>query len=122
VLTQLGERPGCALLLDEPTAALDPHHQHRVLGLARQVAAAGHAVVVVLHDLATAARVADRVAVMHQGRLLALAPPADALRTELLAEAYGVPFEVRLDGAGRPIPLAIHPARTESVNQPHLTV
>ncbi len=61
--------PGCwprtpgVLLLDEPTAALDLHHQELVLRLARSGPTVGVAVVVVLHDLGLAAAHADRIVV-----------------------------------------------------------
>lgn len=76
------------LLLDEPTAALDLHHQEMVLTVARQRAAAGDAVVVVLHDLNLAAAYADRVAVLSRGRLAAEGPPADVFTGELLSDVY----------------------------------
>ncbi|WP_312173514.1 ATP-binding cassette domain-containing protein, partial [Microbacterium sp.] len=57
------------LVLDEPTAALDVRHQERVLRRARAHADAGGAALIVLHDLNLAAAHADRIAVLHDGRL-----------------------------------------------------
>jgi iron complex transport system ATP-binding protein len=82
------------VLLDEPTAALDLGHQEQVLHLAREQAAAGAAVVVVLHDLGIAAAYADNVAVLEAGRLAASGPPRDVLTTELLTGVYRHPVEV----------------------------
>nr|WP_245551189.1 heme ABC transporter ATP-binding protein [Nocardia paucivorans] len=82
------------LLLDEPTAALDLGHQEAVLGLAAERAAAGAAVVVVLHDLGLAAAYADRVAVLDAGRLVADGPPRTVLTGELLSRVYRYPVEV----------------------------
>jgi iron complex transport system ATP-binding protein len=82
------------LLLDEPTAALDLGHQESALRLARDRAAAGSAVVVVLHDLGVAAAYADRVAVLESGRLAADGPPRDILTTGLLTRVYQHPVEV----------------------------
>lgn len=76
------------ILLDEPTAALDLHHQELVLGVARDRAGAGDAVVVVLHDLNLAAAYADRVAVLSRGALAAEGPPADVFTSELLSDVY----------------------------------
>ncbi|AYF75757.1 heme ABC transporter ATP-binding protein [Nocardia yunnanensis] len=82
------------LLLDEPTAALDLGHQEQVLRLARDRAAAGAAVVVVLHDLGVAAAYADRVAVLDAGRIAADGPPRDILTPELLTRVYRHPVDV----------------------------
>ncbi len=82
------------LLLDEPTAALDLGHQEAVLRLATARAAAGTAVVVVLHDLGIAAAYADRVAVLESGRIAADGPPRRVLTTELLTRVYQHPVEV----------------------------
>lgn len=92
------------LLLDEPTSALDLAQQQSVLGLADALRARGVAVVAVLHDLNLAARYADRVALLRQGRLCALAPPDEALRPDALQAVFGVEVE-RLDSAcdGRPL-------------------
>lgn len=82
------------LLLDEPTAALDLKHQELVLGLCRERARAGDAVVVVLHDLGLAAAYAHRVAVLRAGRVAADGPPAEVFSEELLSEVYDQPVEV----------------------------
>jgi iron complex transport system ATP-binding protein len=82
------------LLLDEPTAALDLHHQETVLQLARDRAAAGDAVVVVLHDLNLAAGYADQVAVLSHGALAAFGVPDETLTAELLSEVYRHPVQV----------------------------
>ncbi|MFJ6723940.1 heme ABC transporter ATP-binding protein [Streptomyces sp. NPDC091281] len=82
------------LLLDEPTAALDLKHQELVLRVCRERAAAGDAVVVVLHDLGLAAAHAHRVAVLHAGLVAADGPPAEVFTEELLTEVYDQPVEV----------------------------
>ncbi|WP_415950698.1 heme ABC transporter ATP-binding protein [Streptomyces sp. KLOTTS4A1] len=82
------------LLLDEPTAALDLRHQELVLRICRERAAAGDAVVVVLHDLGLAAAHADRVAVLHEGTLAAEGAPSEVLDGALLSRVYGQPVEV----------------------------
>ncbi|MEN8655362.1 heme ABC transporter ATP-binding protein [Streptomyces sp. 21So2-11] len=82
------------LLLDEPTAALDLRHQELVLRICRDRAAAGDAVVVVLHDLGLASAYADRVAVLQGGRVAAEGPPAEVFGEALLSEVYRQPVEV----------------------------
>ncbi|MFI6032815.1 heme ABC transporter ATP-binding protein [Streptomyces sp. NPDC051315] len=82
------------LLLDEPTAALDLRHQELVLRLCRERAAAGDAVVVVLHDLGLAAAYAHRVAVLRAGRVAADGPPSEVFTERLLTEVYDQPVEV----------------------------
>jgi iron complex transport system ATP-binding protein len=100
------------LLLDEPTAALDLRHQHEVLDLLVRVNhERGTGIVLVLHDLEHAARVAHRVAVMHRGRLYHAAPPAGAIVPEMLRDVFGVAarvdeddgrLRVRVDGPADP--------------------
>jgi iron complex transport system ATP-binding protein len=82
------------LLLDEPTASLDPAHQHATLTLARQWARRDVGVVVVLHDLNLAAQYSDRVAVLKAGQILATGTPADVLQPSLIAEAFGLAVHV----------------------------
>src|SRR5262249_1269515 len=74
---------------DEPAASLDPRHQLTVMGLLRHGAAQG-AVLAIVHDLLLAARFADRVIVMDRGRLVADAPPSEALTPDRLAAVFGV--------------------------------
>jgi iron complex transport system ATP-binding protein len=82
------------LLLDEPTASLDLRHQQAVMSTLRRRAADGAAVVVVLHDLNLAAAHADRVAVLAEGGLAALGPPADVLTPDRLSRVYDHPVDV----------------------------
>lgn len=85
----------CAvLLLDEPTAALDLRYQELVLSIARQRAAAGDAVLVVLHDLGLAAAYADAVIVLRDGRVAAAGPPARVFTAPLLSDVYQHDVEV----------------------------
>ena len=83
------------LLADEPTASLDPLHQHRVLRLFRDYVARGSGALLVLHDVALAARYADRLLWLCDGELVADGSVADTLSAELLAQVYGVEAEVR---------------------------
>lgn len=78
------------LLADEPTAGLDPDAQLMVLERLKARARAGQAVLVSLHDLALAARFADRVAVMDRGRVVANALPLHALTPEIMAQVFGL--------------------------------
>ncbi|WP_243041347.1 heme ABC transporter ATP-binding protein [Dyella sedimenti] len=78
------------LLLDEPEAGLDIAHQHQLLRHARDWAARGYGVVVVLHDLNLAARYADEVALLAQGRLVRHGNVAQALDAEVLSHVYGI--------------------------------
>jgi iron complex transport system ATP-binding protein len=78
------------LLLDEPVAHLDLAHRLALEELLRALAREGKAALLVSHDLAGAARAADRIALLAGGRVLAEGAPRDALRPELLREAFGV--------------------------------
>lgn len=82
------------LLLDEPTAALDLRHQELVLRVCRERAAAGDAVVVVLHDLGLAAAYADRAVILDGGVVAADGAPADVFEDGLLSDVYRQPIEV----------------------------
>jgi len=82
------------LLLDEPTAALDLSHQQMVMEIARDLAANGSTVVAILHDLNLAASYADKMAILHHGRLTAFAEPWEALDPVLLSEVFDCPIAV----------------------------
>ncbi|GII76981.1 ABC transporter ATP-binding protein [Sphaerisporangium rufum] len=100
------------LLLDEPTTFLDLRYQVELLELVRDLADLhGVAVGVVLHDLDQAAEIADRVVLLHEGRVRAAGPPAEVLTEALLTEAYGIRVEVTTDpltGTVRTRPVGRH--------------
>ena len=79
-----------ALLVDEPTAGLDPEAQLMVLERLKARATSGQAVLASLHDLALAARFADRVVVLDAGRVVAEGTPAAALTAEVMARVFGL--------------------------------
>lgn len=84
----LAQRPK-VLLLDEPTSDLDLGRQMEILGLLRNLARAGTAVALSVHDLNIAALVADRVALLSKGRLVALGTPREVIKSEIIEAAYG---------------------------------
>lgn len=88
-LAQALVREPRVLLLDEPTSALDLRHQARVMSAVREFARGPRIAVVVLHDLGLAARWADRMALLHQGSIVADGAPHDVLTPAQLAEVYG---------------------------------
>ena len=78
------------ILADEPTASLDPRHQIDVMQKLRNVADTGVLVIVVTHDLGLAARFADHVLVLSEGRLAAQGAPDAALSEAVLASVFRV--------------------------------
>ncbi|UIJ47160.1 ABC transporter ATP-binding protein [Sphingomonas cannabina] len=84
------------IVADEPVASLDPRHQHRVLGLLRDFVARGGGALAVLHDLSLAARYADRLVWMKQGRIVASGSVTETMTVEQIADIYGV--TARIDG------------------------
>jgi polar amino acid transport system ATP-binding protein len=70
------------MLFDEPTSSLDPELVGEVLNVMKQMAAEGMTMVVVTHEMSFAAHVADRVAFLDHGRLVACVPPDEIFRTE----------------------------------------
>lgn len=85
------------LLLDEPISALDLGYQLEILELLRALAAEGHTIVVVLHDLNLAARMCDRLTMLNRGSVRASGEPATVLNQELLDELYGIRSIVDVD-------------------------
>ncbi len=99
-LSQLGDARGKLLLLDEPTASLDPARARTVLAATRRVAEQGGAVVLATHELSQAA-MCDRVAVLAEGRLCAIGKPADILVPTVTRQAWGLGIRVTRNGEGR---------------------
>lgn len=81
------------LLLDEPTANLDPANQLRILGTVKRIAQThGIAVLATLHDINTANKWADHVAIVKDGKIVCQGPPTDVMTPQSLSTAYGVGF------------------------------
>jgi ABC-type cobalamin/Fe3+-siderophores transport system ATPase subunit len=90
------------VMLDEPTSHLDARYAVEILALLLDLARDGRAVVAVLHDLNEAAAIADRIALLGQGTLLAFGAPEAALDPATLERAFGIAFDrVRVDGGTR---------------------
>jgi len=78
------------LLADEPVASLDPEHQLGVMTILADQARAGRLVLAVSHDLLLAARFADRVLVLSEGRIVASGAAGETLKPELLRDVFKV--------------------------------
>ena len=78
------------VLADEPTASLDPRYQLDVMINLRSAADRGVLVIVVTHDLGLAARFADTVLVLSDGRLVAQGKPAQALSEQVMADVFRI--------------------------------
>ena len=70
-----------AMLFDEPTSALDPEMVSEVLDVIRNLARGGMTMVVVTHEMGFAREAADRVAFVHEGRILEVGRPAEFFET-----------------------------------------
>ena len=78
------------ILADEPIASLDPRHQLDVMKSLRTAANAGVLVIVVTHDLGLAARFADHVMVLSEGRLVSQGTAAVALSEDVTREVFRI--------------------------------
>lgn len=94
------------VFLDEPTAALDLQHQEAVLRIARGLADDGACVIVVLHDLNLAAGHADRIVMLHAGRIAADGSPREVLTQATIERVYAQPVLV-LEHPTRGVPLVV---------------
>jgi iron complex transport system ATP-binding protein len=86
----LAQDPG-VFLLDEPLNHLDPHHQLDVLRLMRERSAAGHAIVMSLHDAGLAARFADDALLLFGNGEWLSGPAREVLTEATISRLYGVP-------------------------------
>ncbi|MEM9387046.1 MAG: ABC transporter ATP-binding protein [Pseudomonadota bacterium] len=82
------------LIADEPVAALDPLHQFQVMALLRKYVERGGGALVVLHDIALAARFADRLLWLHDGQLIADGSPRETLTAQRLRTVFGMEASV----------------------------
>ncbi|GAC1370483.1 MAG: hypothetical protein NVSMB32_14890 [Actinomycetota bacterium] len=102
LLARARVQQAAALLLDEPTAALDLGHQHEVLCLVDDLRhARGLTVISALHDLTLAGQYADRILLLHEGHPVATGSAAQVLTPALLERCYGTVVEVIEHGGTR---------------------
>jgi len=106
VARALAQEP-VALLLDEPTVALDIRHEMEVFELVRALADDGLGAVVITHHLNLAARYADSLLLLDGGREVARGTAGEVLQADLLASVFGWPLAVQpwVDGSPQLIPL-----------------
>lgn len=95
------------LLLDEPLAALDMRHARAMMRHLKGVCKEqGIAVVIVIHDINTAAAYADRLVAMRDGEIVADGTPDEVLQPDVLQEIFEVETEVVHVG-GRPVAVPV---------------
>jgi ABC-2 type transport system ATP-binding protein len=112
------------LFLDEPTSGLDPAGTRDVIDLIGRLAAEGRTIVLATHFLGEAGRLADRMAVLHRGRLRAFGRPSD-LAADLWAAATadldaGRPLDADELAALATVPGVLHAERTAAGGRAHL--
>lgn len=103
-----------ALVLDEPTAALDIRHEMEVLELIRDLANTGLAALVVTHQLNLAARFADEVVLLNAGRVAATGTPAAVFDRQTIATVFEWPVTITQwrDGSPQVMPLRRNESET----------
>lgn len=113
-----------ALALDEPTIALDIHHEMAIFELLRELVAEGVTVLVVTHNLNLATRYADRIVLLHAGRVAGDGTPRNVVRRELLESVYSWPLQVAAHpgpgpdaGAPQVVPLRAVPMHDVPITQ-----
>jgi ABC-2 type transport system ATP-binding protein len=93
------------LLLDEPTSAMDPESARLVRDAIRELRSASRALIICTHNLAEAEELADQIAIIRRGRIVAKGSP-DALKAAFLGPAeYEVRLGAKLNGQGLSLPL-----------------
>ncbi|HEU4570618.1 MAG TPA: ABC transporter ATP-binding protein [Gemmatimonadales bacterium] len=102
----LAQRPRL-LVLDEPTAALDVRHAMELLELVRGLTAEGLGTLMITHELNLAARYAERMVLLDQGRVAAQGRPTEVLTQPVLTRVFGWPVAVTTwcDGSPQVVPL-----------------
>lgn len=106
LLARQGHDEYRVLMLDEPTASLDPRHQlHLLSAVHTLVHEENVAALVIVHDLNLAAGCCDRLLLLGQGRVAACGTPAQVLTPDTLRQVYGVEATVlpHPNQPGRPL-------------------
>lgn len=95
------------MLLDEPTTFLDPAHQLAILDLVQGLNRKGRTIVMVVHDMAHAAKYSDHVVVLRDGQIVEQGPTQETLDSELIRRAFGIStLMVEDPETGRNLPIA----------------
>jgi iron complex transport system ATP-binding protein len=101
VARALAQEPS-VLALDEPTTFLDVRHEMTTFALLRDLRDAGTTVVLATHNLNLAARYADELVLMREGRIAARGSPAEVLTAERVAAVYDWPVAILSHAQGAP--------------------
>jgi iron complex transport system ATP-binding protein len=115
---------GEAFVADEPTTFLDVGHEMIVFELLGRLARDGRAVLLVSHQLNLVARFADRLVLLHEGRIAAAGSVDDVMRAEILERVYQWPLVVTHDpavGAPSLVPLRRRSSGGFHISPPPLT-
>ncbi len=106
------------LLLDEPISALDIHHQLHVLETVKRITVEqGLTTIMVLHDLTVAARHADKVALLSEGRLVSFGKPLEALTINTIRDVFQVEATIAAAPDLKPVIVAtrcVHPSMPDA--------
>lgn len=97
------------LVADEPVAELDPRHQIQVAALIRKFVEGGGGALVVLHEVALAAEIADRLIWLKDGQIVTVGSPKDTVTPQTLEKVYGVHAHVSHDSHGFDVRMKITP-------------
>ncbi|MDN3547784.1 heme ABC transporter ATP-binding protein [Mucilaginibacter aquaedulcis] len=106
VIAQIYDRPNAVLFLDEPTNGLDLLYQQQILQLARDMANRGYTVVSILHDINFAARYADQILILKNGKMIAFGSPLEVVNCENIHDAFNIKVKL-IECEGFKCPLVI---------------
>lgn len=106
---------GDSFVADEPTTFLDVAHEMAVFELLGRQAREGRAVLLVSHQLNLVARFADRLILLHEGRIAASGGVGDVMQASILEKVYGWPVVVTRDPAvGAPALVPLRRSRSST--------
>ncbi|MCY2983253.1 MAG: ABC transporter ATP-binding protein [Planctomycetota bacterium] len=110
ILARAIAQDASVLLLDEPIAGLDLKYQYEVLDQVRKLTKQNRLVsVVTLHDMNMAAMFADRVAILHGGKLLAIGKAEEVITSDVIRQAFDVEVSVmKHPTLGTPLVVPLH--------------
>lgn len=105
ILCQVWDQMDTAwILFDEPTSALDLSHQLVFFKVVKGLVQSGASIILVLHDINLAARFADNIVLMSDGRILASGPPAAVINSDNIQKAFSVEIDlITSEGIERPM-------------------